>query len=81
MAGEDLRAKEEVAIVHRTFEGEMVRNADVLEHVLGVPVSKQRQDHGKRLAIVMRLPTPSGTPGLDSIPVGSIELPRATLLF
>jgi hypothetical protein len=44
MAGEDLRAKEEVAIVHRTFE-----------HVLGVPVSQQRQDHGKRLAIVMRL--------------------------
>ena len=44
----------EVPIIYQSEGKELVRSADVLVHVLKVPTGQQHQEHGKRLARVMK---------------------------
>ena len=44
---------EEVQIIYQSDGKEMVRGADVLAYVLGVPIGHQHSQHGKRLAQAM----------------------------
>ncbi len=46
--------EEDVQIIYQSHGMELVRSADVLVHVLKVPIGQQHAGHGKRLAQVMR---------------------------
>ena len=50
----DVYSTNEVQIIYQSDGKELVRSADLLEHVLGVQTGHQHSDHGRRLARVMK---------------------------